>query len=93
MKADYSLGTGVYFAIEDYAGAVRRVLAWTIDATILLLIGAALWIALVMILWNGDPAFDPSGIFLICWLGLAWTYLVPLKRSTIGTVAYRLLDM
>lgn len=93
MNADDSLGTGVYFAIEDYAGSVRRVIAWTIDAATLLLIAVALWIGLVMVLWNLDPALDPSGVFLISWLGLAWLYLVPLKRSTIGTVAYRLLDM
>ena len=93
MNADDSLGTGVYFAIEDYAGAVRRVVAWTVDAAIVLLIAVALWTGTVIILWNLDPAFDPSGVLLISWFGLAWLYLVPFKRSTIGTVAYRLLDM
>ena len=33
-----------------------------------------------------------SSFFLAC-LGIAWLYLVPVKRSKFGTVAYRLLDM
>ncbi len=93
MKADNSLGDGVYFANKDYAGFIRRSIALTIDSTLLVLIGVVLWIGLITVFWNADLETDPSGIFFVAWLVIAWLYLVPLKRSKFGTVAYRLLDM
>ncbi len=93
MKTDNTLGDGVYFAMEDYAGFVRRFIALTVDSTILLAIGIVLWLGLISVFWNPDSEDDPTGIFWLIWFGIAWLYLVPLKRSDLGTVAFRLLDI
>ena len=93
MTPDRSLGTGAYYDFDDYAGFVRRIAVLVIDSTVLLLAGVALWLMILAMCWNLAPAHDPSGIFFVLWVSLAWIYLVPLKRSRFRTIAYRLLGL
>lgn len=90
MNRDNSLGDGVYFAMDDYAGLVRRLVAITVDATILLVGGICLWVAILVVSMQFDRTFDPSGLFFIIWLGFYWAYLTLLKRSRFRTIGYRI---
>lgn len=93
MKIDNSLGDGVIFAADDYAGFVRRFVALAVDAAILIVIVTIMWVGLAMVFWNAESKVNPEAVFFPACLGIAWLYLVPVKRSQFGTVAYRLLDM
>jgi uncharacterized RDD family membrane protein YckC len=93
MNRDNSLGTGAYYRMEDYAGFMRRLVVMFVDSTVLIVIGVALWIAILTISGNVDPTYDPSATFFLVWIAIAWLYLVPLKRSRFRTIAYRLLGL
>jgi len=93
MKTDNSLGDGVFFAADDYAGFVRRFFALAVDSAILLIIAVLMWVGLTIVFWNAESKVNPEAVFFPACLGIAWLYLVPVKRSKFGTVAYRLLDM
>jgi uncharacterized RDD family membrane protein YckC len=93
MKPDNSLGDGVYYAMSDYAGFLRRVVVIAIDTTVLLVIGVCLWFPILTVWWAVIPERDPSGFFLLAWIVSAWLYLTVLKRSRVRTVAYRLLGL
>ena len=93
MTHDRSLGTGVFYRLDDYAGFSRRVAVMAIDTAVLLTSGIALWIAIFTIAWNVAPSYDPSAIFFLLWIAVAWAYLVPLKRSRFRTLAYRMLGL
>jgi uncharacterized RDD family membrane protein YckC len=81
-QRDRSLGEGVYYAPDDYAGALRRLVIWLVDGSALV-VG---WIALVTVsvALTGDlapvifPAFALS----------AWIYLAVLKPSRFRTLGY-----
>ena len=90
MNRDNSLGDGVYFAMDDYAGLVRRLAAITVDTSILLVAGVCLWIAISATSIQLDPTVDPSGFFFIAWVGCSWIYLTLLKRSRFRTIGYRI---
>ncbi|PAY17167.1 hypothetical protein CKO51_22925 [Rhodopirellula sp. SM50] len=90
MNHDNSLGDGVYFAMDDYAGLVRRFAAIAVDALILFVGGVCLWITIGFVSFQFDPAFDPSGLFFIAWIGFYWMYLTLVKRSRFRTIGYRI---
>jgi uncharacterized RDD family membrane protein YckC len=81
-QADHSLGTGVYYASEDYVGFAPRLLILAVD---LLVIAAALMVttSLVLIVSAGN-----EGLMFAANLLIVWLYLVPLKRSRTRTVGY-----
>ena len=93
MKSDNSLGYGVYYSLDDYAGLFRRVAVIVIDSFFLLMLGLLLWILLFAVAGNANRGFDLSGLFFLSWLFFAWLYLTALKRSRIRTVAYRILGL
>ncbi len=93
MSRDRSLGMGVYYEMDDYAGFVRRVMVVLIDLFVVMVMGTGLWGAIVLVSQSAFPKVDPSGIFLLLLFVLIWCYLVPLKRSRFGTVAYWLLNL
>lgn len=93
MKPDNSLGYGIYYSLDDYAGLFRRVAVILIDSAVLVIIGVLLWIPLIQIVSKAKPGFDPSGIFFLVWFFSIWFYLTVLKRSRIRTVAYRILGL
>ena len=74
--------TGVYFRRDDYAGFWRRLL---IDAVDLTLIGVVC-VTLFAIVWM---VFPSPGLVLGSWGAAFFSYFVLLKRSSIGTVGYR----
>jgi uncharacterized RDD family membrane protein YckC len=81
-KRDTSLGTGVYFAPDDYVGIIRRVIIMTVDLAVLVgvyILFAAAFIAM---------ADDLNGTFILIYIAFAWVYLTVLKASRIRTVAY-----
>ncbi|QDT11235.1 RDD family protein [Stieleria marina] len=98
LRVDRSLGTGVYYDKDDYAGFAQRVAVVFIDGAVLLLMGAVLG-SVVMVLAESigasklGAALDLSGIFMLLWIVGIWVYLAPLKRSRFRTVAYRLLGL
>jgi len=81
---DHSLGSGVYFASQDYVGYWPRLIILMVDLLVLLIASAA-------ILTLGLLAIETNeGLSLgFCLIGI-WLYLVPLKRSRLGTLGYRL---
>lgn len=90
---DNSLGNGVYYAKNDYAGFLRRLTAMVIDSVVLLIIGVCLAFVALVVELSFQPNVNPAGIAMIAWLGIAWIYLVVLKRSRFRTLAYLLLDL
>ncbi len=74
--------TGCYFRREDYATFWRRLLTDIIDG----LIVAAICLLLAAVLW----AFGQPRLFLWCWAAVFFCYFVLLKRSTFGTLGFRL---
>lgn len=81
---DRSLGDGVYFAAHDYIGVTRRIFILLIDSLALFIIFyllALAWISLVG---------EPGRMFTVILVIAVWIYSVPLKRSKIRTMGYRL---
>ncbi|MGB7345761.1 MAG: RDD family protein [Pirellulaceae bacterium] len=93
MSHDRSLGTGAYYHQNDYAGFSRRIAVIIIDSTVLLVGGTALWIVMAILFMSIAPDYDPSGIFFLIGIFATWVYLVPIKRSRIRTIGYRLLGL
>jgi len=84
---DSSLGTGVYYAEDDYIGLGKRLLILVVDACVLAI---ALWVADT--LWYSLPPSDTT-YTLLSW-GLpasAYAYLTVVKASRIRTLGYRLI--
>lgn len=91
MKCDNSLGSGVYYRQDDYAGFTRRLAVSVIDGLVLLLLAFALLVVIPIVAIMFEYFDDPTGIVLIAWLAAVWVYMVPLKRSWLRTVAYQIL--
>ena len=92
-RRDNSLGEGVYYRDDAYAGLVRRLMVIAIDSLFLFVIGVVLWIVLLCFAWDiksGDFHWDPNGVLWLTWLVVAWFYLSVLKPSKWRTVGYRL---
>ena len=85
---DSSLGDGVFYAENDHAGFVRRLVVIAIDLSLLLLAGGALWYVLLAITWYGFD-HDPNPMFWIAWPITAWIYLAVIKPSSLRTIGYR----
>jgi uncharacterized RDD family membrane protein YckC len=83
-QRDTSLGSGVYFAPDDYVGIGRRIIIFLVDALVLataLFFLATLW-SIVLGRFQG--------VLMVTALLLVWLYEVVLKRSDFRTVGYRL---
>ncbi|TWU27984.1 RDD family protein [Novipirellula artificiosorum] len=93
MTTDHSLGNGVYYDINDYPGFLRRLAVFMIDSLVLVVIGILLWMVIASFSIANNAPYDPSGIFYLVWIVAVWIYLVPLKRSRVRTIAYRLLSL
>jgi uncharacterized RDD family membrane protein YckC len=76
---------GVYFGQNDYAGFWRRLLVDTID--VLVVCGA--WL-LCGLLWETVLGTAGVGLLLAGCFIFAFGYFVPLKRSAIRTLGYRI---
>ncbi len=81
-KRDTSLGTGVYFAANEYVGIMRRVVILVVDLAVL--VGVYIGFATLFIAITGDL----NGTFILIYVGFAWAYLTILKASRIRTVGY-----
>jgi uncharacterized RDD family membrane protein YckC len=75
---------GVAYQQADYAGLVRRIAAGGIDFVVILFLPAILALP-----FSGLLERLPRLAFL-WWLGIAWLYLVVLKRSRLRTLGYRM---
>jgi uncharacterized RDD family membrane protein YckC len=83
-RRDHSLGNGVYFAADDYIGLGPRIIISVVDTFVLLVM---LWLlAFVWLIILGD--YTP--LLPLVYAIAVWLYVVPLKRSKIRTVGYRL---
>ena len=83
---DDSLGEGVYYAEQDHAGFVRRLVVIAVDSSMLLLVAFAL-LTYLPIMMSDDS--DPNPAFWILWPLSAWFYLAVVKQSPLRTVGYR----
>jgi len=90
LRIDVSLGKGVFFDHDSYAGLARRVLVLLIDGIALFLAGVAIWVPLVMLLWDPQTGRTPDALFFVLWFALIWLYLTVIKRSRLRTIGYRL---
>ncbi|QDT04361.1 RDD family protein [Rubripirellula lacrimiformis] len=93
MTLDRSLGTGAYYELDDYASFSQRVAVMVVDTAVLVVAWVALGIAILTAFWFAAPAIDPSGYIFLLGAAGAWAYLVPLKRSRLRTIGYRLLGL
>jgi uncharacterized RDD family membrane protein YckC len=95
MNRDHSLGDGVYYDYDAYAGFLRRLVVIMIDMTVLLVVGVMLWfpILVLAVLWDPEASPDPSGIVFLLWAAIIWFYLTVIKRSRWRTVGYRMLGL
>lgn len=90
---DNSLGDADYYDKKDYAGLCTRLLVMLVDAIALLLIGLVLAIPFIALQLVALRQSVPMGYFWLLYLLAIWAYLAPLKRSSIGTLGYRLLGV
>jgi uncharacterized RDD family membrane protein YckC len=83
---DHSLGEGVFFAPEEYAGVGRRILIVLVDSMVIV----CATIALAVLLFLASDYIGERTCFY-CWvlhLILVWAYLTVIKTSRIRTVGY-----
>lgn len=92
-QVDNSLGDAQYYDIEDYAGFGTRLLILFVDSVALLLIGLLLWIPLTALWITEWIESDPSGYFWLAYLLAIWIYLAPLKRSSFGTIGFKMMGV
>ena len=86
---DTSLGRGVYYEDDDYAGFVQRALALSIDFVVLVFIGGLIFVLLEAIGgWESERGF--VRVFWPTFGVWAWLYLAVLKRSSVRTLGYRI---
>jgi uncharacterized RDD family membrane protein YckC len=83
-QRDTSLGTGVFYHPDDYVGIGRRFVVLIVDSLVLAVAMACFVIVWVVVI-DGPPLLFTVGIFAVFWV-----YEVPLKRSALRTVGYRL---
>lgn len=82
---DRSLGDGVYFSDEDYIGIWKRFGILIVDSVTLYLLCVASGYALVVTF-----LFASFNTYQMMYVLITWIYLVPIKRSRMRTVGYRL---
>jgi uncharacterized RDD family membrane protein YckC len=78
--------TGVYFQRSDYAGFWRRLM---IDSVDLIVIGVVCLTSFAVV-WMLSPS---PGLILASWGAAFFSYFVLLKRSSLGTVGYRVVGV
>jgi len=81
-RRDTSMGSGVYYAPNDYVGIGRRLLIFIVDGIVL---AVALFCLLFM--WaviGGGPPF----LLTVLIIATLWTYSVLFKRAPLRTVGY-----
>ena len=83
-QRDTSLGTGVYYAPDDYVGIGRRFIILLVDSLVLAVLIACLAIVWLVVIGGSSMAFTAAAF------GIFWAYEVVLKRSSVRTVGYRL---
>lgn len=89
MRIDNSLGSGVYFEPSAYPGITRRLLAMLTDCFVILLAAVAIWVPVLFVTWDQQPALSEA-IFLLLWIGFIWCYMTVVKRSSFRTIGYRI---
>ena len=90
---DNSLGDADYYDPKDYVGIGKRMLVMFVDAFVIFVLGIILWLPCLLLIMSGNLESDPSGLFWLIYLALVWIYLAPIKRSTFGTIGYKLLGI
>jgi uncharacterized RDD family membrane protein YckC len=104
MDAVHDLGNGLYFARQDYAGLLRRLIIIVVDLLVIVLVGF-----LVLVVWavassaQQGPVLDfvwlgfayfvwlgfaYLGFAYFVWLGFAYLYLTLLRGSRLRTLGY-----
>jgi len=86
-RQDRSLGVGVYFEQEAYAGCVRRLIIFVFDWLFVVVCGAFLWAALSVVFASPAPAFG------ISYPAIIWAYFAILQPSRIGSLGFLLTDV
>jgi uncharacterized RDD family membrane protein YckC len=82
QQRDRSLGSGVYYAPDDYVGLGRRVIIFFVDSIVL---AAALFcVIFIWLLVGGGPPI----LLTIAIATTVWIYIVFCKRSPLRTVGY-----
>ena len=83
MDSVHDLGDGVYFAREDYAGFLRRLVIISLDLLVILLAGVV-----IVLLWNvaSTPGGDMAPVFF--WFTFGYLYLTLLRGSRFRTLGY-----
>lgn len=85
QQQDTSMGIGVYFALDDYVGIIRRIVILLVDLAVLFIMYLLFAALLIPI------AGAHSGSVGLLYVGTAWAYLTVLKSSRLRTVGYRLM--
>ncbi len=90
---DNSLGEGIYFELESYAGFIRRFAAIIIDFIVLLAL--YVFLSIIPLLSLSIDAIheyegEPDSRLMLLMIAIAWGYLVILKPSKWRTVGYRM---
>jgi uncharacterized RDD family membrane protein YckC len=81
-KRDTSLGSGVYYAANDYVGIGRRLIILIVDGIVLAFLLLA-FVVIWAVLGGGPPIIFTAAVF-----ATAWVYAVLFKRSPLRTVGY-----
>jgi len=87
IPPDHSLGEGVYYASEAYAGLTRRLLVIVVDVAAML---AVAFLVAILYTLAGVDVQQQAAVFWITLFIIAWVYLALLKQSRIRTIGYRL---
>ena len=90
LHIDSSLGDGIFFDRDAYAGCLSRLMVIIVDSIVLNVAGVAIWVPLVMLLWDPKTGRTPDALFLVLWIAVIWFYLTVIKRSRLRTIGYRL---
>jgi uncharacterized RDD family membrane protein YckC len=83
MDAVHDLGNGVYYARNDYAGFLRRLLIILIDILVILMVGIV-----TQATWDLAGPGVESPIPLLIWFGFAYLYLTLLRGTRLRTLGY-----
>lgn len=89
-RPDNSLGDGVYYRMADHARMTRRLVAYVVDAIVLIV--AAIAVRAVCIALMGPIDRLDTWSFL-GWLVFSYVYLVVLKPSRLRTLGYIVADL
>jgi uncharacterized RDD family membrane protein YckC len=83
QHGERDLGRGVYFARQDCAGFLRRLMIIVIDLLVILVVGVV-----ILVTWNLAREEIASPIPALVWWALAYLYLTLLRGSRFRTLGY-----